>query len=273
MNPIPPVILFVDNDKDFIEIRKHWLEKEGFIVQPAYNLAEARDILAEGKPINLAILDVRLMPNDPDGDESGLYLAIETVQSHIPTMILTNFTAYEYVRRVQTWYRGGDISFVDKREKKSAFLQAIRGLLKKRNIFIVHGHDTNAKDAVEKFILQLKLEPVVLANEVDDGRTIFQKLEDYASVAYVIALLTSDDVCVAQQHTSTPRARQNVIFELGYFIGKYGTTRVKALVSDNVELPSDIHGLLYIPFHKDSEDWKVRLVREMRSVGLDVHYP
>ncbi len=112
---------------------------------------------------------------------------------------------------------------------------------------------------------------MVLHEQPNEGRTIIEKFEDYTDVRFAVVLLTPDDVGGLQDNAgdTKPRARQNVIFEFGYFIGKLGRERVCALVKGNVEKPSDYDGVLYIQLD-DSEGWKMRLVRELKSAGYNI---
>jgi predicted nucleotide-binding protein len=140
-----------------------------------------------------------------------------------------------------------------------------------RNIFIVHGHDEAAKQAVARFLEKLELNPIILHEKPDKGRTIIEKFEDYSDVGFAIILLTPDDVGHLKDKPgeAKPRARQNVIFELGYFIGKLGRGNVCALHKEGIELPSDIHGVLYV--HMDHADgWHMKLAREIKHAGIEV---
>lgn len=138
-------------------------------------------------------------------------------------------------------------------------------------IFVIHGRDEGTKDMVARFLEQLRLNPVILHEQANLGRTIIEKFEDHAHVAFAVALLTPDDTCSLQgdENSLKPRARQNVIFEFGYFIGKLGRERVCALVKDDVEKPSDYNGVLYIPLD-DSGGWKNKLIRELKTAGIQV---
>ena len=140
-------------------------------------------------------------------------------------------------------------------------------------VFIVHGRDEGAKNAVGGFIKKLDLVPVILHEQANQGRTIIEKFEEHAKVGFAIALLTPDDVGALKGNESNlkpkPRARQNVIFEFGYFIGKIGRKRVCALVQGDVEKPSDYDGVLYIPLD-DSGGWKIELIKELKAAGFDV---
>ena len=114
----------------------------------------------------------------------------------------------------------------------------------------------------------LGLEPVILHEQANLGRTIIEKFEDHAHVGFAVALLTPDDAGSLQgeENSSKPRARQNVIFEFGYFIGKLGRERVCALVKGDVEKPSDYDGVLYISLN-DPNDWKIELIKELKAAG------
>ena len=138
-------------------------------------------------------------------------------------------------------------------------------------VFVVHGRDDGAKEAAARFLGQLDLKPIVLHEQPNQGRTIIEKFEDYGQVGFAVALLTPDDECIAQDGggKSRYRARQNVILELGYFIGKLGRDRTCALILGDVEIPSDYDGVLYIKMD-DGGAWKQQLIGEMKSAGLAI---
>ena len=141
-----------------------------------------------------------------------------------------------------------------------------------RNIFIIHGHDHGAKETVARFLTYIKLNPIILHEKPNLGRTIIQKFEDHTEeAAYAIALLTPDDIGAAESERDNlqNRARQNVIFEFGYFRGKLGPKRVCGLKKGNIEDPTDLSGVIYIPFD-DKGTWKTELVKEMKAVGIDI---
>ncbi len=134
-------------------------------------------------------------------------------------------------------------------------------------VFIVHGHDETAKEAVARFIYQIGLSPVILNEQPSGGQTIIEKFEKSANdVGYAVILLTPDDIGTSKDKPDElkPRARQNVIFELGYFAGKLERKKVCALYKGNIEIPSDYHGVVYISM--DSSDWKMRLALEIKQV-------
>ena len=138
-------------------------------------------------------------------------------------------------------------------------------------VFVIHGRDEGAKQTVARFLERLSLKPVILHEQPNEGRTIIEKFEDHAHVGFAVVLLTPDDVGSLKEEKTNlkSRARQNVIFEFGYFIGKLGRKRVCALVKGDVEKPSDYDGVLYIPLD-DSDGWKMRLIRELKTAGFEV---
>lgn len=140
-----------------------------------------------------------------------------------------------------------------------------------RRVFLVHGHDEEAKLSAARFLEQLKLEPIILSEQPSEGRTVIEKFEANADVDFAIVLLTPDDIgysrdCADQKR---PRARQNVILELGYFIGRLSRSRVCALSKGSVEIPSDIHGVVYVSMD-ESGGWKLKLATELKQAGIDI---
>jgi predicted nucleotide-binding protein len=135
-------------------------------------------------------------------------------------------------------------------------------------VFIVHGHDEAMKQSVARFIEKSGLKTVILSEQPDHGKTVIEKFEKFASVsAYAIVLLSPDDFGGTDAAALNRRARQNVILELGYFIGRLGRERVCAIKRGEVELPSDILGIVWKSF--DSHDgWKLALYRELKAAGL-----
>lgn len=137
-------------------------------------------------------------------------------------------------------------------------------------VFIVHGHDELAKLEMADFIESLGLEPIILHLQASSGRTIIEKIEHYSNVGFSVVLYTPCDIgSKAGALTGNYRARQNVVFEHGYLIGKLGRSRVTAVVKGIVETPNDISGVVYISLDDDG-NWKEELKKEMRSVGYQV---
>jgi predicted nucleotide-binding protein len=138
-------------------------------------------------------------------------------------------------------------------------------------VFVVHGHDEGALQAVARFLEKIELQAIVLREQPDQGRAVIEKFEACArEVGFTVILLTPDDVGgnVSAPEQSARRARQNVIFELGYFVGNLGRGRACLLRKENVEIPSDLFGVIYTDFDHPGEGWKVKLTRELKAAGL-----
>lgn len=140
-------------------------------------------------------------------------------------------------------------------------------------VFIVHGHDKAAKESVARFLEHLGLDVVILHEKPNKGRTIIEKLleESDTDVGYAVVLLTPDDVgkLASEEGEPSPRARQNVIFELGLFVAKLGRQRVHALYKEGVEVPTDYLGVLYTPLDDDGA-WQIKLAMELQAIGFDI---
>lgn len=141
-----------------------------------------------------------------------------------------------------------------------------------RFVFVVHGHDHGVKEAVARFIEKLGAKVVVLHEQSDRGQTVIEKFEHHSDVSYAVVLLTADDrggQRSASYEEQRPRARQNVILELGFFLAQLGRSRVGVIHEPGVEIPSDYSGVLYIPLD-EAGAWRFLLARELRAAGLDV---
>jgi predicted nucleotide-binding protein len=142
--------------------------------------------------------------------------------------------------------------------------------LKSNSVFIVHGHDNEAKFETARVIEKLGLEAIILHEQASVGDTIIEKIEHNSDVGFAVVLYTPCDKGHSVGETTTKnRARQNVVFEHGYLIGKLGRKRVCALVKGDVETPSDISGVVYIAMDNGSA-WKYALIDEMNAVGFQL---
>lgn len=141
-----------------------------------------------------------------------------------------------------------------------------------RRVFLVHGHHDGLLHEVARYLEKLKLEPVILREQPSAGRTIIEKFVDYSDVGYAVVLLTPDDrggVVKAPYEQQHLRARQNVILELGYFLGRLSRNRVTALHMGDVEIPSDYSGVAFVAVD-DRGAWRLELARELKASGLDI---
>jgi predicted nucleotide-binding protein len=186
--------------------------------------------------------------------------------------ILNNLVEQKKIRKIKgESFKGFD----GKTQKGDTYYEIIPELLKRKEgglmnitnnkIFIIHGHDELMKSSVQLLLTRAGLNDIVLHEQPDRGRTIIDKLiEETNDACYAIALLSPDDL-----GENGKRARQNVILEVGYFLGKLGKERVRLLVKENVEIPSDLQGIIYEPFDA-SGNWRMRLLKEIQAAGIEV---
>ena len=154
-------------------------------------------------------------------------------------------------------------------EKKNHSLEEKATNIKSNKIFIVHGRNEAAKLSVESFLKDLGLEPIILHKQANQGQTIIEKIEAHSDVAFAVVLLTPDDEGKLKGATDLEdRARQNVIFELGYFSARLGRKYVCGLCTEGFNLPSDYDGVLYIPMDKH-DGWHKKLAKEIKASGIE----
>lgn len=141
----------------------------------------------------------------------------------------------------------------------------------RRKVFIVHGHDEGPREAVARFLEKLDFEPVILHERPNKGRTIIAKFQqEAADVGYAVVLMTPDDQGGKVGAPGKPRARQNVVFELGFFIGALGPEKVAAMVKGDLERPSDFDGVIYISI--DDGGWRQKLAKELEAAGFTMDW-
>lgn len=141
----------------------------------------------------------------------------------------------------------------------------------KDKVFVVHGHDELEKELVARFLTKLKLTPIILHEQPNAGKTIIEKLETYSDVSFAVVLLTPDDRAIPRDEPEKQelKARQNVIFELGFFFGKLGRNKVSVLYKKGVSIPSDYSGIVYVEMDENN-GWRLHLAREIKKAGLNV---
>lgn len=220
-------------------------------------------------------------------------LGHDTVEYHqhaagnFDTLSMSVIPGYgEPLREVQNGYREGihrcivelhtlrDLfaeRIADSQQQVTSSIPAKQGVRQSRRVFIVHGHDSAAKESVARYLTKLDLDPIVLHEQPNAGRTIIEKFEAHADVAFAVVLLTPDDVGhpIGIATEAKPRARQNVILELGFFTAALGRSRVCALYIGGVEIPSDFSGVLYHELDSGGA-WRLMLARELKAGGLDI---
>lgn len=171
-----------------------------------------------------------------------------------------------------------------------------------KNIFIVHGKDRKSVKELKLMLKELGLKPIVLHEQPSGSRTIVEKLEKYSKVGYAFVILTPDDVgCLKERYLNLynvslserdesenerkekaefffhnvpemliNRARQNVILEFGFFMGILGRDRVCCLYNEGVVLPSDMHGIMYVPFKKSISEVRLMIIKELKEAGYEI---
>ena len=136
-----------------------------------------------------------------------------------------------------------------------------------KKVFVVHGHNEAVNQEVARTIEKLGLQAIILREQPNQGDTIIEKFEKYAKqVNFAVVILTADDLINGDNNF---RARQNVVFEMGYFVGALGRKNVMFLLQDKVEKPGDIDGVIYTIID-DAGVWKFSMVKELKASGYDV---
>lgn len=138
-------------------------------------------------------------------------------------------------------------------------------------VFVVHGHDEGARESVARFLEKLGFTPIVLHEQANQGRTVIEKVEAHGDVGFAVVLLTPDDEGCKHGEAPEPRARQNVLLELGYFIGRLGRSKVCALKRGVVSVPSDFAGVVWEDMD-DAGGWKQKLARELEAAGGEIDW-
>lgn len=146
------------------------------------------------------------------------------------------------------------------------------GIKNFNKVFIVHGHDEEMLHATARFLEKLNLESVVLREQPNQGRTIIEKFEDYSDVDFAIVLFSPDDLGKSKNDENLKlRPRQNVVFELGFFIGKLSRKNVVVLhrTVQGFDMLSDFQGVLFQPYN---EGWEYKIAKELKSVGFNIGF-
>lgn len=138
-------------------------------------------------------------------------------------------------------------------------------------IFIVHGREDGPREAVARFLEGLGFEPIILHEQANQGRTVIEKVEAHSDVGFAVVILTPDDEGGLKGAKLQPRARQNVLLELGYFIGRLTRSRVCTLKAGEMEIPSDWRGVVDEPFDTGG-GWRQTLARELEAAGYQIDW-
>lgn len=270
---------FLKKTEDVIKTRKGSIKEEKLLFKMMSSYCkEIRNILNEPYDIN----NSTLRSVSPDGilcynrlankfnlffPEAEMFIFREDTTPNLVTHPKTQEILYQLEYAL-------DIIIDDLNQKKEYIAhheeETIRSSKTDNMVFVVHGHDEGAKQTVARFLEQCGFVAVILHEQADGGRTIIEKIEQYADVVFAIVLYTPCDIGREKnEKRGTPRARQNVVFEHGYLIAKLGRERVCALVKQGVQTPGDIAGVVYKPMDSAGA-WKTEILREMKSAGVVV---
>lgn len=145
-----------------------------------------------------------------------------------------------------------------------------------QKIFIVYGHDSDTLDQLELILRRADLSPYILKNESEESKTIIEALEGniQTNCGCGIVLLTPDDYGYSKDKTDIDkqaRARQNVILEMGMVLAAFGRQRTLILKKGNLEIPSDINGVLYIDFNDRVDEVKGKIANKLEKLGFNIN--
>lgn len=134
-------------------------------------------------------------------------------------------------------------------------------------VFIVHGHDSELKVSVARLLEKQGIKPIILHEQPNQGHTIIEKIESYSDVGAAIVLFTEDDLGHSKEEiTERTRARQNVVFEAGYFMAKLRRENIIIIAAPNIELPGDLSGIVYT----DRANWELEILKELKAIGFAI---
>lgn len=206
-----------------------------------------------------------------DGRRAYLRKAFERVLSHLEErrgLITSSPEGHGPTASIPATGLGRDTAPIVERAAVSA---AAKQPSSSNRVFLVHGRTKGPRDAVARLIRDVGLDAVILEEQPNQGRTIIEKFEANTDVACAVVVLTPEDEARTKGATTpfADRARQNVILELGFFIGLLGRRHVIAVAVGHVERPSDIDGVLYIQFDEGG-GWRLLLAKELKAAGLSV---
>lgn len=199
------------------------------------------------------------------------------VQAFWPTVIGYSTTNADYIRKCQEGLKHSQAVFKvyieemeDESESTATPVKTSTAVYNNHSsVFIVHGHNEALKQSVARLIEKQRINAIILHEQPNKGATIIEKFEHNSNVGAAICLFTADDNGRAiTEEQVKKRARQNVVFEAGFFMGSLGRDRVIILAERGVELPSDLKGVVYT----DTSSWQLDVLRELRAMGFSVDY-
>ena len=205
---------------------------------------------------------------------SGLYgensIQFKNFNSRLfsPRVIVGNTDWHEpYVRGLETTKKEFE-RYIDDFEDESVNTNMKKIRTPNNKAFIVHGHDGELKTKVARRLEQQGIEAIILSEQANRGRTNIEKLEAYSDVHVAIVLFTQDDLGCAKDEKENERyrARQNVVFEAGYFMGYLGRENIIMITDENVEIPGDLSGMVYTT----KDNWEFEMLKELNAAGMKI---
>lgn len=240
------------------EVIKPYTQKEEVYIDGAYlKSATIRSLKIKKSDVTSAELTTRANNDIPD----NVFIFINTekvISGDGYTTDITRELIKEVTEKIATTSRKEPIPLSTHADNKK--------------VFVVHGQDNAIKSEMARFIEKLGLEPIILHEQASSSNTIIEKIEANSDIGYAVVLYTPCDI--GARKVDNPdlksRARQNVVFEHGYFIGRLGRSRVSALLVEGVETPNDISGVIYIDLDARGA-WKLDLAKELTAAGYNIN--
>jgi predicted nucleotide-binding protein len=287
-NRLKPKVLIVDDQENWRDSVSRICRDLGLNVKTASSIDKARKAI---RSTHFGVMILDMIPSDEgalqaDGKLPEVDIFLEYLRNKHVSVILFSGSSTIFDRHRTLSAKGMDVHPLLKRASVNEIADIIKQSLKTvatispddnlvhaTEVFIVHGRDNPARKAVSHLIKRLRLHAVVLTEQITGGQTIIEGLEKYSNAGFAVVLLTPDDIgyLKGKWREARTRARQNVILELGFCMGKLGRARVCALYKADVDLPSDYLGIRYIPM---KGKWRESLSKEiqnaLRPFGVNV---
>jgi len=253
INDIDPTFIQNYSDKIYIPIIKFLVAYWEHSLIVLHGISEKSQEKNEGKFVDDEELNRQAAHNLREFNFQDYYFEEQTMNDMVSSCVgLLNRMADSYEKKADR---------IEEKKKDIEFLKPID-----KKIFIVHGHgEGNLRELKEILEKNFKIDPIILRDETDRGKTIIEKIEDYGrQCAFAFVLITPDDL-VKNQKTKTFQARPNVLFELGWFCGRYGRSSVRIIRQESTPLPSDLGGLVTYDFNKNVEEVYLKIKSDLES--------
>lgn len=269
-------VLVLDDDPQWVERIAALLAALGREAIQTSSWRDALVLLRTGS-FSAFILDLHLGVSIEDGllllsviQEEGLAVptAIVSLSADLPGVTGRCFP-YSFVHEVIPKTRFHEFSFPFQRFVRiHAAPEEGHAMADYSHVFVIHGRDTVTRDRIVAILSGLRLIPIVLEREATSGRTIIELVEQFSEVNYAVAIMTADDVGALADATDSlaSRARQNVIFEIGYVMARLGRARVM-MMREDVEMPSDLSGIRWVDISCSDEEIRTALMRDFQGLG------